>query len=203
MWQELRQERTDNMRNTTEFTRGYQIWLMIRREIIGVAACALVEFLLFMPSFSNDIFRNVSGVLFSVINFLIIYDSAAALGKLDTKSYTKLEFDIKWSVLWGIIIGIASVVSIVIFKLNWRFGAVDGVLSNPVSVVYNILFFIWQAPYLAFFVMTPAYVPIGVVILSVILPIVASVAGYISGKNNFALLDKIRGIMFEKDNKDI
>lgn len=190
------------MRNTTEFTRGYQIWYMIKRELIGVVICAFVEFVLFMGSFSNDIFRTVSGVFFSIIHFMIIYDGAAALGKLDTKTYTPLEFDIKWSVVWGAVISAISLVSIAIFKLNWHFGAVDGVLSNPVAIIINILFYILQAPYLAFFVMTPAYIPIGVIILSILLPVAASVAGYISGKNNFTFSDKIRSLMFEKENKD-
>lgn len=176
---------------------------MIKREIIGIAICAFVEFVLFMGSFSNDIFRNVSGVFFSIIHFMIIYDSAAALGKLDTKSYTKLDFNIKWSVVWGMIISAISIATIVVFKLNWHFGAIDGVLSNPLSVIINILFYIWQAPYLAFFVMTPAYIPIGVVILSTLLPVAASVTGYISGKKNFTFSDKIRSLMFEKENKDI
>lgn len=176
---------------------------MLKREIIGVAICAFVELVLFMGSFSNDIFRNVSGVFFSIIHFMIIYDGAATLGKLDTKTYTPLKFDIKWSVVWGVVISAISLASIAIFKLNWHFGAVDGVLSNPLSVIINIFFYVWQAPYLAFFVMTPAHLPIGVVILSILLPVAASVAGYISGKNNFAFSDKIRSLMFEKENKDI
>ncbi len=183
------------MRNTTEFTRGYQIWYMLRREFIGVCICAFVQFLLFISSYSNDIFRNISGVLFSVVHFWIIYDSAAALGKLDRKTYTPLGFEIKWAVLWGILISLMGLVFIGIYKFNWHFG-------NPVSVFINIVFFILESPYYAFLISSPKTVPFFVIIISVVIPVVASVTGYISSKNSSFISNKLRGLMFEKDNND-
>ena len=192
------QERDNKMRNTTEITRGYQFWYMLRRELIGLCICAFIEFVLFTGAYSNDIFRNISGVLFAIINFFIIFDSAAGLSKLDMKSYTPLKYDVKWSVLWGLMIGFISLLWILIFKLNWHFGVTDGVLSNPISIVLNILFFIWNAPYMAFMLMVPKTVPAGVVLVSFILPVIASFTGYISGKKDFTISDKLRNLMFEK-----
>ncbi len=181
------------MRNTTEFTRGYQIWYIIRRELIGVCICAFVQFLLFVSSYSSDIFRNISGVLFSIVHFWIIYDGAATLGKLDRKTYTPLGFEIKWAVVWGVLISLMSLVFISIYKLNWHFG-------NPVSVFINIVFFILESPYYAFLISSPKTVPFFVIIISVVIPVVASVTGYVSSKNNSFISDKLRSLMFEKDN---
>lgn len=183
------------VRSTTEFTRGYQIWYMIKREFIGVCICAFVQLMLFMPAYSNDSFRIVSGVLFSVVQFWIIYDGAAFLGKLDQKSYTPLKYDIKWSVVWGVILALISGAFMVMFKLNWHFG-------NPASLFVNVLFYIWTSPYMAFTIMKQAYLPVAVVLVSIIIPIVSSVAGYTSGKYGFSISDKLSNIMFEKDKKD-
>lgn len=186
------------MRQTTEFTRGYQFWFMLRREIIGLCICAFIEFILFVGSYSNDIFRNISGVFFAIINFFIIFESAAVLSKLDMKSYTPLKYDVKWSLLWGLMIGCISLLWVLVFKLNWHFGATDSVLSNPISIIINIMFYIWNAPYMAFALMVPKTVPVGVVITSFILPVIASFTGYISGRKDVTISDKLRSLMFEK-----
>lgn len=183
------------MRNTTEFTRGYQIWYMIRRDLAGVLACAFVQFLLFISSYSNDIFRIASGVLFSVVHFWLVYDGASALGKLDAKTYTPLKVDTKWSLLWGALISLIGLIFIGIYKLNWFFG-------NPVSVVFNIVFFIAESPYYAFLIATPKTVPFWVIAVSTVIPVLASVTGYITGVKNLTFTDKLRNFMFEKQNKD-
>lgn len=182
------------MRNTTEFTRGYQIWYMIRRDLVGVLICAFVQFLLFISSYSNDTFRIASGVLFSVVHFWIIYDSAAALGKLDAKSYTSLNTDVKWSFVWGLLIALIGLAFIGLYKLNWYFG-------TPVSVFFNVVFFIVESPYYAFLIFYPKTVPLWVIAINVIIPVLASVTGYITGGKNFAFTDKLRNLVFEKQDK--
>lgn len=192
-------ERNDFMRKTTEITRAYQLWYMVRREAVGLAICAFVEFMLFVSSYSNDIFRIVSGVFFTVINGFIIYDGAASLAKLDRKSYTPLNYDVKQSFLWGCAIGLLMLLWVGIFYLNRFFGITDGVVNNPISVAVNVLFYMWQSPYLAFLINDPATVPVWVAVLGAILPCGASVLGYISGKSDFAISAKLRNLMFEKE----
>lgn len=191
------------MKNPIEITRSYQFLYMLRCELVGVVACAFVEFLLFVGSYSNDAFRIISGILFALINFFIVYNSAAKLGKSDMKTYTPLKYNVKWSVLWGIAIAVVNLLSVAVFKMNWHFFTVDGVLANPFSVVLNISFYVWQSPYMAFLIMTPNVVPIAVVVVGCVLPCIASVTGYMSGKYDFLISDKIHGLMFEKGNKDI
>lgn len=190
------------MMDTTKMTRGNQMWYMIKREIICVCIFAFVQFLLFLSSYTNVIFRNVSGVLFIVAHFYAIYDGAAALAKLDKKSYTPLKYDIKWSLCWGAVIAAISLVFMIVFKLNWHFGAADGTLKNPISIIINIIFYLWQSPYMAFIIMTKKTVHIAVVITSFVLPIIASLTGYVTSKYDFGLKKKLHGMMFEKDGND-
>lgn len=187
------------MRKPVEITRPYQFWYMIKRYLAGVTISAVVEFLLFLGSYSNDIFRAVSGVLFSAFGFLIVYDSSALLAKYDMKSYTPLKYDLKYAPFWGIAISLINLAWFAVFKMNWYFGASDGALSNPVSVFVNILFYIWNAPYMAFIIVSPKTIPWIVAAVSVVSPIAASILGYISGKNDFAISDKLRNLMFEKE----
>ena len=182
------------MKQATEMTRGYQIGYMVRRKLVGVCICAFVQFLLFVNSYENDIFRNISGVLFSAVNFFVVYDSAAVLGESNTKSYSRLNYNVKWAVLWGIVLCFINILLVLIVWLNWK-------LESPI-IVLNIIFYIWQSPYMAYLIMIPKHIPVAVIVMNIIVPISASVAGYISGKKKFTISDKIHNLMFEKDKKD-
>ena len=190
------------MNKLSEYSRKNQIFYMLRHELKTVILCALVQILFCLGAYSNNIIRIIAGTVFIIAHFSAIYSNAAELGKYDNKSYSKLNFDIKWSVLWGLIISIISVISMVIFKLNWAYNAVDGIMSGPFGVILTLLFYIWQSPYLAFIINTPNYLPAVIIAISIILPIAASVCGYIAGKNEFVITNKLHNLMFDKKKND-
>lgn len=190
------------MKKLSEYSRRNQTFYMLRQELKTVILYAIVQMVFCLGAYSNNIIRIIVGTVFIIAHFSAIYSNAAQLGKQDNKSYSKLNFDIKWSVLWGIIISIISVISIFIFKLNWAYNAVDGIMSRPFGVILTLLFYIWQSPYLAFIINIPNHLPTVMIAISIILPIVASVCGYIAGKNEFAITNKLHNLMFEKRKND-
>ena len=190
------------MKKLSEYSRRNQTFYMLRQELKTVILYAIVQMVFCLGAYSNNIIRIIVGTVFIIAHFSAIYSNAAQLGKQDNKSYSKLNFDIKWSVLWGIIISIISVISIFIFKLNWAYNAVDGIMSGAFGVILTVLFYIWQSPYLAFIINIPNHLPTVMIAISIILPIVASVCGYIAGKNEFAITNKLHNLMFEKRKND-
>ena len=184
------------MRSSTKITRKYQFLYMLSRFGIAIAVSTLVQLLITANSYGSTWFRILSGIIFSLYFAFMIFDAAATLSKLDNKDYTPLKYDIKWSVMWGVMISAISVIAIVLFIINWHFG-------DPVSVVLNIIFYIIESPYLAFIMMTPKSIPAFIVILSIVLPVLTSVLGYICGKREFVISDKIYSLVFEKRKKDI
>ncbi len=168
---------------------------MLLRWVFSFGVCAFVQFVIFMNAYSNRIFANISGVIFMFVYFAMLFDGAAKLGKLDNKPYTPLKYDVRKSVLWGVIIAAICGITIVIYKLNQC-------LDAP-NVIVNILFFVIQSPFMAFTIIVPNYFPWWIVVLSIAIPILACVVGYVLGRREFWISDKLHNLMFEKGKKDI
>ncbi len=183
------------MRNVMEMTSGYQLWRMVKRWLYAVGVCALVQAVFVISTYGKDILRNITGVCVILAYFGILCSGAMAMRRIDEKTYTPTTYDIKKPIIWGFAIALMSALTIVIFKLNWS----DG---TPIVWV-NLICLILQSPYLAFTIMTPGEFSALLTVISIALPPVACVTGYIIGKNEFFIADKLQAIMFEKDKKDI
>ena len=183
------------MRDSMKMTKRYQLGYMIYRWGISVAVCAFVQFLLFVNSYSNKVFGNVSGILFILVYFIIIFDGAAQLGKRDNKEYTPLAYNVKKALLWGIALTAINIVSIAVFKMNW--------MLNEPNVFVNFIFYILQSPFAAYVILVPNYFPLWLICLSALIPFIACVLGYVLGKRDFSISDKLYNLMFEKGQKDI
>lgn len=182
------------MRNSTKITRGYQIFSIFKRMILGIFVCTFVQLIAVIGAYENNIFRNIAGVFFVIVYFGMLSDEASVLGKFDNKPYTPLSYSYKWPLLWGGLLAIFNIVTILIFKLNW--------VSGDPNPIINIIIYVLQSPYFAFLILKPGYYPFVVACVSTVLPVVACIVGYIMGKNEFLISNKIHSIMFEKGKKD-
>ena len=182
------------MRNSTEITRGYQIFSIFKRMMFGSFVCAIIQLVAVIAAYENNILRNIAGVIFVLIYFGMLSGQASVLGKFDNKPYTPLSYNYKWPLLWGVLLALFNIITILIFKLNWAFGA-----PNP---IINIIFFVLQSPYFAFLLEKSGYYPFVLACVSTLLPVVACILGYIMGKNEFLIWNKIHNFMFEKGKKD-
>ena len=182
------------MRNSMKITRGYQIFSIFKRMLLGSFVCAIIQLVTVIGAYENNILRNIAGVIFVLVYFGMLLSEASVLGKFDNKPYTPLSYSYKWPLLWGGLLALVNIIAILIFKLNWAFGD-----PNP---IINIIFFVFQSPYFAFLIMKTGYYPFVMVCVSTLLPVVACIVGYIMGKNEFLISNKIHSFMFEKGKKD-
>ena len=121
---------------------------------------------------------------------------------LDNKPYTPLRPHIKWGFIWGLSIAATVAVFTLIYKLNWTLFSDGTGVSNIFSVLLNILYYIWTAPYFGFMPDMGGNIPLYTVILMIAMPIAASALGYWAGSKKFDLLEKLDSLTFEKEEND-
>lgn len=191
------------MRNSINITRKYQTWYMIGKTAIAVFACILLIFVVFLNFFGSDILRIVAGCIVMLVYCGVIYSAAATLGKLDAKPYTPLDVQLWRPLVWsGIIAGI-NILFLIIYKINWAMMPESAELPTVVSIVINALFYLWNAPFMAFIYGNQGgYISPAVIILMITLPIAFATTGYYAGSKNIYIIDKIRGFMFEKSDSE-
>lgn len=187
------------MKNTTEMTRGKEIAFIIKRHLFAVLVCFVLAIMLFLNLFDITALRYITGVFSILLYFVLIYASSSEVARVDMKSYTPTTPSVKTAIIYGTVISLSNLVFLILFKLNWLFFS-DGVgMTNGYSIAYNAIFYFLESPYLSLLYMqTSGNVSALAIVLMLALPFLASVLGYLAGKNDFSFYDKMRRFMFEK-----
>ncbi len=186
------------MRNSVEITRKYQFGSMLLQHITAVLISIVFESIACWYFLDKPVARYIVAGIFTFVYAAFIYSRARRLAVFDAKPYTPLQPQLKWGVLWGIAVSAAILIWIIIFRLNWILFAVDGVMTNVFSIIINVLFYIWTAPYFGFMSDTGGQIPLFAGILMLVVPIVASTLGYYAGMKNFDIIAKLDSLTVEK-----
>ena len=190
------------MKNSVEITRSYQIRYMILRHLLAALICGVFEAVAAWYFLDKPIARYIVAGVFAVVYGLLIYGSARKLSLLANKPYTPLRPHITWGFIWGLSIAATVAVFTLIYKLNWTLFSDGTGVSNIFSVLLNILYYIWTAPYFGFMPDMGGNIPLYTVILMIAMPIAASALGYWAGSKKFDLLEKLDSLTFEKEEND-
>lgn len=190
------------MKNSIEITRSYQIRYMLLHHLFAVLICGVFEAVAAWYFLDKQIARYVVAGLFSIVYGLLIYGSARKLSLLDNKPYTPLRPNIKWGTVWGLAVAASVAVFTLIYKINWSYFVDNGAMTNIFSVILNILYYVWTAPYFGFMPDTGGEIPAFALVIMVAVPIIASTLGYWAGIHKFDLLEKLDSMTFEKDEND-
>ena len=188
------------MKNPVNIKRPYQFRVVMLRHITTVGIMILVELLIFGPVFAMPHARYAAGVFFTLIYCFSLYGCANRLASNDMKPYTPLEPKPKFGLCWGLVISVLTLMVYVVYRINWMFFAVDGQMTNAVSVVINVFYFFWTAPYFGFFD-AAGVVPMYAVIMMLALPPIMTFFGYYTGYKKIDIYDKLLVLTFEKSDK--
>ncbi len=199
----MHHEKEDNMRNSVDITRNYQIWYMLRRALLGACVSVVVEIVVFINFFDTETIRTVIGCVMAFVYGCILFTGASTLGKFDAKPYTPLNVQVWRSLVWGGTLALINIVFIVVYKINWANIPVGEELPSLVSVIINALFYFWNAPYMGFiYGNSGGYIAPLVIITMILLPTIACFLGYSAGSKNMFVLDKVNDFMFEKTDSE-
>lgn len=201
------------MRNSINITRPYQFGFMIVRHLLAVLICAIFEAMTSWYYLDKPLAAIIIGSVFSLVYGLYIYSSARRLSVWDAKSYTPLKSEVKWGIFWGIAIAATVAAALIIYYFNWTHFSSEATINtgegavteqgftNIFCVVVNFIMYIWLAPYFGF-AKTPYGFPAYAMFLMLAIPVIASALGYISGKKNFDLIQKLDAMTFEQEDED-
>ena len=190
------------MRNSVEITRGYQFMYMLRTHLLAVFVSMAFEAMAFWAFLSKPIARFVVAGIFTIVYAGMIYSAAAKLGKFDTKTYTPLKPEPKFGLLWGLAISATVAVFLCVYMINWKLFSTDGGLNNIGSVIYNLFFCFWTAPYFGFYDVSGGGIPVFAIVLMLAVPVAASFIGYYAGMTRFDIIEKLDSMTFEKDDDE-
>ena len=190
------------MKNSVEITRGYQIGHMILWHLAAAMVCIVFELVACWYFLDQPVARYVIAGIFTVVYAFLIYDRAHKFAAFDAKSYTPLQPELKWGLVWGVCIAGITAAAIVIYRLNWMFFSVDGAMTNIFSIIINLMFNLWTAPYFGFISDTNGIIPIFAMILMIVVPIISSVLGYFAGMKHFDIIAALDSLTVEKTEED-
>ncbi len=190
------------MKNSVDITRGYQIGNMLLRHLIAALVSIVFESVACWYFLDKLVARYVIAGIFTFVYAVFIYNQAYKLASFDKKTYTPLQPNVKWGFLWGVCISAAVALAILVFRMNWIFFSENGAMTNVFSMIINILFYIWTAPYFGFISDTGGIIPAFAVALMLAVPIAASTLGYVAGIHNFDVIAKLDSMTIEQGDDD-
>lgn len=190
------------MRNSVDITRKYQVGYMLLHHFMAVVVCAVIQAVAAWYFLDKTVARYIVGTIFTIIYGFYIYGSARTLSLFDNKNYTPLRPNIKWGVIWGLVITATVAVSIVVYKANWAFFSSDGSITNVASVILNLLFYLWNAPYFGFFPDNGGSINNVLVVVMLLIPVVSSTLGYWAGNKRFDIAEKLNSMTYEKNDDE-
>ena len=176
---------------------------MIIGQVIISVFMMILQFFMVIGSFQKDGLRIFVGILTGLIYFISIASRAYSLTKSDKKSYTPLNPSIKWAVLWGLALVVFNIILIAINKLCWVCFSDGTTLRGAFAIVTNILFYVLESPFLAFTITSlDGVMPAMLIVAMLLVPFLASVAGYYIAMHEFVVADKLNSIVFETEKND-
>lgn len=187
------------MKDSMKTTVFYQCMYMLFMQLVASGIAFLFGIVVFWYFLSLPIAREIVGVAFITLNFVMLYISAKKFANRDCKTYTPLNKNLFKGVMFGVIIAVINILLLALFRLVWTKYAVDGNLYGAMPTVANALVYLWTFPYNGIMYMTCGHVSIVSEVAVVIVPIAATTLGYIAGCKNFELAEKLDEFIYEKE----
>ncbi len=189
------------MRDSMKMTVPYQFGYVLVMHIAAVLISCLFQTVAFWYFIDKPVMKEILAVVFMAIYGGMIYLATRKMSVLDHKSYTPLKPSIFKSVMFGVMISVLTVVIYIVWKQCWINSAATGAGMGARGIIMNIVFTLWTFPYFGIMGTSNGMITVVSLIAMIILPIVAAVCGYVAGKHNFSLMEKIEQFSYEKEDE--
>ncbi len=187
------------MRDSMKMTVTYQFMYILLTQVLASAAVMLFGLVFFWYFTSMHIVKEILSVIFMIAAFAMLYTSSKRFAVLDNKPYTPLKRSLIKGALFGAVVAAVNVVFTVVYHFIWvKFGT-DAGLANIPSVIVNVVYFYWTYPYNGIMNMNDGNITYYSALAMVVVPIAATLLGYIAGCRKFNLTEKLGEFMYEKE----
>ena len=182
-----------------KMTVPYQFMYMLLIQAAASGIVLVFGFVAFWYFTNISVAKEILSGIFMLVNFAMLYVASKKFALLDNKPYTPLKPSLVKGALFGCFIAVVNMVFLAAFKLVWaKFGVENG-LSGVFPMIINALFYCWTYPYNGIMNMSEGAVTAYSVAAMIILPVAATLIGYIAGMKKFELSEKLDEFMYEKE----
>ncbi|MCH5210036.1 MAG: hypothetical protein J1F01_03625 [Oscillospiraceae bacterium] len=188
------------MRDSMKITVRYQFLYMLFVQLAASGIAFVFGMIAFWYFTNISVAKEILSLIFMLVNFVLLYTSSKRFATLDNKPYTPLKPSKIKAVLFGCLIVLVNLVFVAVYKVIWIKYAADTGLSGVIPTILNILFYCWSFPYNGIMNMSNGYLTVYSVIAMVVVPVSATLAGYIAGLKKFDITEKMDKFIYEKDN---
>jgi hypothetical protein len=170
---------------------------------LGAAAISFVfQTVAFWYFIGRNGFKEILGIVFTIIYAGMIYHNVRKLSVRDYKSYTPLKPSVFKGVMFGVCISLITLALFIMWKLVWINCSDDSGLVGGVAHICNVVFTFWTFPFFGLLGASEGNLTLFGQIIMYIVPILASTAGYLSGTYNIDLADKLQMSIYEKNQEE-
>lgn len=189
------------MRDSMKITVKYQFGYMLLMQLAASGVTFVFGMVAFWYFLNMNIAKEILSVIFIAVNFAMLYIPAKKFAIRDNKSYTTLKNSKMKGVLFGCFISLATAILMGLFVFVWSRYSDELGIHGVMPTVVNVLFYFWSFPYNGIMGLSEGAFTIYSGIIMLVVPILATTAGYIGGSNKIELVEKFEEFMYEKDDE--
>jgi hypothetical protein len=189
------------MKDSMKMSVGYQFSYILMIQLAASAVAYLFGIVAFAYFLILNVARQIVAVAFMTMNFVMLYIYSKKFALLDNKPYTKLKPSLFKGVLFGVQISVINVLLLLALTVTWNVWAnAEGALYVVRAVITFLITFL-TFPYSGILNIQDGSFSIIGAVLTVIVPVAATVAGYIAGSKKFEISEKFDSFIYEKDDE--
>lgn len=189
------------MKDSMKMSVAYQFAFLLLIQLAASAVALLFGVVAFGYFLTINVAKQIVTAAFMIMNFAMLYIYTKKFSQLDNKPYTPLKPSLFKGVMFGVVISAVNVLLLLAVSRVWKYWGDASGIQGVLRTVVNAVVYIWTFPYEGIMDLEQGHFTMISAIMSVILPIAATTAGYIAGKRHFELAEKIDSLMYEKDEK--
>lgn len=186
------------MRDSMKMSKGYQFMYMLLMQAAASGITLVFGLVAFWYFLNISIVKEIISIAFMAVNFAVLYISAKKMAQRDYKPYTPLKPSKLKGALFGALISAVTLVLMLLFMYVWANYSDDAGIHGIVPTVINVLFYCWSFPYNGIMGLYNGQFMVYAGIIMLILPIAATLIGYIAGSKNIELAEKLDKFIYEK-----
>lgn len=186
------------MRDSMKITVKYQFIYVLLMQLAASGATFVFGTVAFWYFLTVNIVKEILSIIFIGVNFAFLYVAAKKFALRDNKPYTPLRPSKAKGVILGAMVSIVTLILMLLFIFVWSKYSDEAGIHGMLPTAINVIFYFWSFPYNGIMGLSMgAFMPYSAVIM-LVMPIVATTAGYIGGCRKIELVEKFEEFMYEK-----
>lgn len=187
------------MRDSTKITVGYQFWYIFLMQLAAIGITLVFGLVAFWYFLNIKVVKELISVVFMAVNFAMLYIASKKLAQRDCKPYTPLKPNVFKGAMFGVMISAVTLVLMLLFKYVWNNYSDETGINGVIPIIINILFYCWSFPYTGIMGLYNGNFMVYSGIIMLILPIAATLTGYVAGCKNIEIAEKLDKFIYEKE----